>query len=151
MWSGIVISIIIFYYYFDIERLFELNMFGHRRNQGIVELVNKILRREVVRYEDVDEEGWFGEGRKGEVLGFAGYRSKYEEKEKEEEKEGNVVLEGVSQFIAVDDDDVSKGECKCRCKCNQCQYQCNQCQYQVHHINSINRNMICILLHNMIR
>ena len=122
-------------------------MFGYRRNQGIVELVNKILRREVVKYEDVDEEGWMGEGRKGEVLGFVGYRSKYEEKEEEEveveggeEKEGNVVLEGVSQFIAVDDgnDDgsrnvykkkgndnvsgnVSKGECKCRCKCNQYQ------------------------------
>lgn len=108
-------------------------MFGHRRNQGIVELVNKILRREVVRYEDVDEEGWFGEGRKGEVLGFAGYRSKYEEKEKEEEKEGNVVLEGVSQFIAVDDDDVSKGECKCRCKCNQCQYQVHQHQQRQQH------------------
>ena len=123
-------------------------MFGYRRNQGIVELVTKILRREVVKYEDVDEEGWMGEGRKGEVLGFVGYRSKYEEKEEEEEveveggeeKEGNVVLEGVSQFIAVDDgnDDgsrnvykkkgndnvsgnVSKGECKCRCKCNQYQ------------------------------
>ena len=120
-------------------------MFGYRGNQGIVELVNKILRREVVRYEDVDEEGWMGERRKGEVLGFAGYRSKYEDKEEVEEveKEGNVVLEGVSQFIAVDDNNdddgskddsdgnrnvnVSKGECKCRCRCK-----CNQYQYQTH-------------------
>ena len=118
-------------------------MFGNRGNQGIVDLLNRILQREVARYEE--EDGWMEKEKKGEVLGLVGYRSKYEEENDDDNDNDNesVVLEGVSQFIAVDDGDgdgsghgvynkqsdsgggnkstnrISGSECKCRCKCNQ--------------------------------